>query len=365
VRTTAAVTTSRGGDFEIAEVELDDPREDEIVVEVAAAGLCHTDLVMRDTMPARTYPRIFGHEGAGVVVHAGSRVRGVAPGDHVVLSFRSCRDCHSCRTNGVGYCESAGRLNYLGARPDGSTTHRLGGSPAFGSFFGQSSFSRHTIAHADNAVVVDADLDLTRLGPYGCGFQTGAGTVLNVLRPEPDDALLVLGAGAVGLAAVAAAVGAGVRTVVAVDLSPLRLATAASYGALAVNPAELGGTGLVAHVRDLTDGGAAHALDTTGVPSVIRDGVAALRPRGELAVVALGQREVTLDVLDVMTQGKVLRGSVEGDSDPHQMVPHLLDLARRGAFQVDRLVTSYPFAEIGAAVADTLAGTTVKPVLVW
>jgi len=363
--TTAAVSTSPGGDFELAEVELDDPREDEIVVEVAAAGLCHTDLVMRDTVPARTFPRIFGHEGAGVVTHVGDHVEGVTVGDHVVLSFRACRSCRSCRTLGVGYCDAAARLNHYGVRADGSTTHRLGGRPAYGSFFGQSSFSRHAIAHADNAVVVDPDLDLTRLGPYGCGFQTGAGTVLNVLRPGPDDSLLVLGAGAVGLAAVAAAVGAGVRTVVAVDLSPVRLAMAASYGASTVNPTELDGSSLVDRVVALTDGGATRALDTTGVGTVVRDGVASLRARGELAVVALGQREATLDVVDVMTRGKVLRGSVEGDSDPHEMVPRLLDLARRGALDVDRLVTPYPFEQIGAAVADTVAGTTVKPVLVW
>lgn len=234
-----------------------------------------------------------------------------------------------------------------------------------GSFFGQSSFSHHTVAHEDNTVVVDPTRDLTTLGPYGCGFQTGAGAVLNVLQPGVDDALVVHGVGAVGLAALAAARGSGVRRLVAVDVTPSRLAVAATYGAVTVDPGELNSQSLVEHLKQLTDGGAARALDTTGAPSVIRDALAALRPRGELAVVGLGPRDLTLDVIDLMTHGKVLRGSIEGDSDPQEMVPRLLALADEGRFDVDRLVTTYPFAEIRTAVADTLAGTVVKPVLTW
>lgn len=365
MRTQAALCAAPGGDFDLQEVEVDPPRRGEVLVEVVAAGLCHTDLLMGRSLPAATFPRILGHEGAGVVRQVGDGVDGIAEGDHVVLSFRACRTCDQCRTLGVAYCRSASALNYAGARRDGSTTHRRGASPVHGSFFGQSSFARHTISHADNTVVVDPTLDLTLLGPYGCGFQTGAGAVLNVLRPAVDDSLVVHGAGAVGLAALAAAAGAGVRTLVAVDVSPSRLEVARSYGAATVDPGDLAGTSVVERVRELTDGGAARALDTTGVPSVIRDAVASLRTRGELAVVGLGEREVTLDVVDVMTRGKVLRGSIEGDSDPHEMVPRLLELSRQGAFDVDRLVTRYPIEKIGAAVADTRSGSTVKPVLVW
>lgn len=365
MRTTAAICRGPGAEFELTEVDLDDPRDDEILVEVTATGVCHTDLVMRDTMPVATFPRVFGHEGAGVVRQVGSSVEGVQEGDHVVLSFRSCRTCDHCRTLGVGYCSHNARLNYFGLRRDGSTTHRVDGAPAYGSFFGQSSFARHALTHADNTVVVDPALDLATLGPYGCGFLTGAGTVLNVLQPGPDDSLVVHGAGAVGLAALAAAAGAGVRTLVAVDVSPARLAIAESYGAAVVDPGDPAVGSVVERVRELTGGGAARALDTTGVPSVIREAVAALRPRGELAVVGLGARELTLDVIDLMTRGKVLRGSIEGDADPHEMVPQLLALAADGRFDVARLVRTYPFDEIGRAVADTVSGAVVKPVLTW
>lgn len=365
MKTTAAICRGPGEPFEVTEVHIDDPRDDEILVEITATGLCHTDLGVRDTLPAEMFPRIFGHEGAGVVQHVGSAVTDIAVGDHVVLSFRACRTCATCRNQGVGYCDSSAPLNYFGLRSDGSTTHQLNGAALHGSFFGQSSFAQHAIAYADNAVVVAPSLDLTLLGPFGCGFQTGAGTVLNVLQPGTDDSLVVYGAGAVGLAALAAASGAGVRNLVAVDLMPSRLEMAASYGAQVVNPGELSETSVAERVLDLTDGGAHYALDTTGVGDVIRSGVSALRARGEIAVLGLGQPEFTLDAIDVMMKGKVVRGSIEGDSDPLEMVPRLLDLARSGQFDVDRLITPYPFAQIGDAIADTLAGRVVKPVLTW
>ncbi len=364
MRTTAAVAPGPGQDFELVEVELTDPADDEIVVAIAATGLCHTDLGVRDTLPQEMFPRVFGHEGAGVVEQVGSRVEGIVVGDHVALSFRSCRTCTNCCTLGVGYCESTMLLNYLGTRTDGSTTYRHDGADLAGSFFGQSSFARHSIAYADNAVVVDPSLDLTRIGPYGCGFQTGAGTVLNVLQPGADDSLVVYGAGAVGLAALAAAAGAGVRTLVAVDPIDERLAAASSYGAQVVNPAALDGP-VAAQIKELTGGGASHAIDTTGVPAVIRDGVAGLRARGELAVLGLGASEATLDIIDVMMNGKVLRGTIEGDSDPHEMVPRLLALAAAGKFDVDRLVTPYSFDDINTAVTDAHSGKAIKPVLVW
>ena len=365
MRTTVAIVDEQGADFTFAEVEIDGPRADEVLVRIVATGLCHTDVSLRDTLPAEMFPRVFGHEGAGVVEAVGPQVTGVEVGDHVVLSFRSCRDCERCRQGLVGYCENTVVLNYMGMRLDGSTTYTRDGGPVYGSFFGQSSFARHAIATADNLVVVDRSLDLTRLGPYGCGFQTGAGAVLNVLCPGPDDSLAVYGVGAVGLAAIAAAKSAGARTIVAVDLMPSRLEAAASYGALAVDPAGLGETSVVDRVKELTGGGATHAVETTSVPAVIKQAVQGLGIRGQLVVLGLGAEEFTLDAVDIMMNGKVVRGSVEGDSDPLEMVPRLLRLAAEGRFEVDHLITPYPFEEINRAIADAATGKVVKPVLVW
>ena len=369
MRTTVAIVNEQGHDFTFEEVELDGPRADEVLVRIVATGLCHTDITMRTMLPPGMFPNVFGHEGAGVVEEVGADVSGIAVGDHVVLSLRSCRSCETCAAGRVGYCESSLLMNYMGMRMDGSTTYSRDGSPVFGSFFGQSSFSRHAIAYADNVVVVDKSLDLTRIAPFGCGFQTGAGAVLNVLQPGPADTLAVYGVGAVGLAAIAAAKAEGVGTIIAVDLMQSRLDVAARYGAIGINPAELEQTGvgspLVERVKELSNGGTSGAVDTTAVPAVIKQAAQALGVRGQLVILGLGAEEFPLDAIDLMQNGKVVRGSVEGDSDPLTMVPRLLAMQQAGTFDVDHLVVPYPFAQINTAISDVGAGKVVKPVLVW
>lgn len=367
MQTTVAIVNEPGQDFTFEEVEIDGPRADEVLVRIVASGLCHTDLSLRDSLPAEMFPRVFGHEGAGVVEEVGSEVNGIAVGDHVVMSLRSCRTCARCLAGQVGYCENTLMLNYMGFRMDGSTTYSRPAGPVYGSFFGQSSFAQHAIATADNIVVVDRELDLTRIAPYGCGFQTGAGAVLNVLQPRPDDSLVVYGVGAVGLAAVAAAQASGVKTIVAVDLLPSRLEAAARYGAIGVNPAELGETSVVDRVKELTGGGASYGVETTAVPSVLKEAAQSLGVLGQLVVLGLdmNKAEFPVDAIDLLQNGKVIRGSVEGDSDPLEMVPRMLRMTAEGNFDVDALITTYPFTEINTAVADVLAGRVVKPVLVW
>jgi aryl-alcohol dehydrogenase len=363
MRTTVAVVNEQGGDFSLEEVDLEGPRADEVLVRVVATGLCHTDITMKGFLPAEMFPNVFGHEGAGVVEEVGADVSGIEVGDHVVMSFRSCRTCARCTAGLVGYCESTLLLNYMGLRMDGSTSYTRDGSPVFGSFFGQSSLSRHAIAYADNCVVVDTSLDLTRLAPYGCGFQTGAGTVLNVLQPGADDSLAVFGAGAVGLAALAAARYAGTGTLVAVDPLAARREIAERFGAVGVDPTD--DASVVDRVRELTGGGASYAIDTTAIPAVVKQAQQALAVRGTLVALGLGPEEYTLDAIDLLQNGKTVMASVEGDSDPQDMVPRLIALHAAGDFDLDDLVTTYPFEEINSAVADVLAGKVVKPVLVW
>ena len=354
-----------GAEFTLAEVELDEPRADEVLVRVVAAGLCHTDLTVPTMLPAEMFPNVLGHEGAGVVEAVGAEVTGIEFGDHVVMSFRSCGGCGPCGAGDVGYCEQSLMLNYMGMRADGSTTMRRGEQVVFGSFFGQSSLARHALAYADNCVVVDKALDLTLLAPFGCGFQTGAGTVLNVLRPTPDEALVVYGVGAVGLAAIAAARGHGVRTVVAVDPASARRQVAEGYGALVVDPHEAGAAPVEERVRELTGGGAAYAVDTTALPPVVLQAQRSLRARGTLVALGLGAPEYTIDAIALLQSGKIVRSSIEGEANPQRTIPELVDLRAAGRFEVDHLVTTYPFERIADAVADVTAGKVVKPVLVW
>jgi aryl-alcohol dehydrogenase len=364
MQTRAAVVEAKGQPFTIAEVELDEPRDDEVLVRVVAAGLCHTDLTMGSFLPEEMFPNVFGHEGAGVVERVGAAVRGLAEGDHVVMSFRSCRECSTCRAGMVGYCDQHVLLNYLGMRMDGSTSISRDGSPVFGSFFGQSSLAEHALAYADNCVKVDPALDLELVAPYGCGFQTGAGTVLNVLRPGPEDSLVVHGAGAVGLAAVAAAAAERVGSIIAVDPLESRRAVAEKLGATAtLDPATT--DDVVGRVRELTGGGATYAVDTTAVPAVVKQAQQSLAARGTLVALGLGAEEYAVDAIDLLQGGKTVRSSIEGDSDPQEMVPRLLAMRAAGTFPMDDLVTTYPAAEIDRAVADVTGGAVVKPVLVW
>lgn len=367
MRTTVAVVNAPGQDFLFEEVEIDGPRADEVVVRILASGICHTDLSLREQLPAEMFPRVFGHEGAGVVEAVGDEVSGIAVGDHVVLSIASCRTCAKCEAGLAGYCEQTMMLNYMGFRMDGSTAYTRATGPVYGHFLGQSSLSRHAVVHASSVIVVDKDLDLSKIAPFGCGFQTGVGAILNVAQPEPGDSVVVYGVGAVGLAAVAAAKASGVETVIAVDLAASRLAEAEKLGAIGVDPAALGDVTVVDKVKELTGGGAAYGVETTAIPEVIKQAAQSLRVQGTLVVLGLDMTkpEFPIDAVDILQNGKIIRGSIEGDSDPQEMVPRMLRLHAEGKLPITDLVTTYPFTEIDTAIADVLAGKVVKPVLVW
>ncbi len=361
--TRAAVVEGQGQPFTMSDVELDEPREDEVLVRMVATGICHTDITMGSFLPPEMFPNVFGHEGAGVVEQVGAAVDGLEPGDHVVMSFRSCRDCAKCSAGLVGYCDSTLLLNYMGMRMDGSTSLQRDGSPVFGNFFGQSSLAANALAYADNCVKVDPDLDLTLLAPYGCGFQTGAGTVLNVLQPHAEDSLVVYGVGAVGLAAIAVAAAEGVESIVAVDPLASRREVAARFGATTVDPTAV--DSVVDRVKELTGGGAAYGIDTTAIPAVVKQAQQSLAARGTLVALGLGAEEYVLDAIDLLQGGKTVRSSIEGDADPQEMVPRLIGMRAAGTFPMDDLVTTYPADEVSRAVADVTSGAVVKPVLVW
>lgn len=362
MKTTVALVESPGQPFTLAEVDLEGPRDDEVLVRMVATGVCHTDVTMSSMLPAEMFPNVFGHEGAGVVEQVGSAVTGIEVGDHVVMSIRSCRTCAQCQAGFYGHCEQGLFMNYMGMRMDGSTTYTRDGGGVFGSFFGQSSFSQHAIAYADNCVVVDKGLDLSRLGPYACGFQTGVGTMLNVAAPSADESVVVYGAGSVGLSAIAAGRTLG-ATVVAVDPLAARRELAESYGALTIDPTALGDVTVVDKVKELTGGGATYGIDTTAIPAVVKTAQQSLAVRGTLIAIGLGAEEYPIDAVDLLQNGKTIRSSLEGDADPLEFIPRMLAMADE--LDLDRLITPYPFDQINEAIADSASGTVVKPVLVW
>jgi aryl-alcohol dehydrogenase len=361
---TCAVVREQGGPFLLERVALDGPRPDEVLVQVVAAGMCHTDLLVRDSRPA-SLPAVLGHEGAGIVQEVGSEVRGLTPGDKVVLSFPSCGACIRCRTGRSAYCDSIAALKFGCARPDGSVaTTDAHGRPVGDHFFGQSSFGTLAVAYARNVVKLPDDVDLRIAGPLACGVQTGAGTVLDVLRVSPGSSVAVFGAGSVGLCAVMAARLAGATTIIAVNRRASRLQLAAEFGATHVfSPTDVDP---VEAIRDATGGrGVDHAFETTGVPEVLTQAVRSLDSLGTCAYVGTAPPGVTggIPMLEAMTKGLTVRGVLQGDSTPIRTIPRLLDLQARGLLPFDRLITHYRLDEINRAAADTESGDVVKPVL--
>lgn len=357
----AAVTLGYQQPFVIKDVEVAPPGKDEILVKIVATGVCHTDAVMRDNPGVVPMPAILGHEGAGIVASVGEAVSGIRVGDHVVLSYAACHHCENCLSNHPSACEDFNTLNFGGRREDGTTPYRLGDQD-LSLFFGQSSFSQYVVTRASNAVVVDPEVDLTLLGPLGCGIQTGSGTVLNRLKPVVGESLVVFGCGAVGLSAIMAAKLTGCSQIIAVDIHASRLALAGELGAThQINGKE---QDAVAVIKQITGKGAHYAVETTGVSAIVLQAVHAVKPLGTVAIVGF-TGDITLNVQnDLMAEGKSLVGVIEGDAVPALFIPLLVQLYKQGKFPIDKLIARYPLADINQAFADSASGKVIKPMVV-
>jgi aryl-alcohol dehydrogenase len=361
----AAVVRNKGGPFAIETLAVEAPRPDEVLVRMVATGMCHTDIVIRDQVYPVPLPIVLGHEGAGVVESVGTGIRKVAPGDHVVLSFMSCGHCARCAAGEPAYCAKGHPLCFGGAREDGTTAMRdRRAEPVHDHFFGQSSFGTYALAHERTVVKVPKDVPLERLGPLGCGVQTGAGSVINALKVGAGQSFVAFGAGSVGLSAVMAARIVGATTIIAVDVVPARLALAKELGAThAVNAKT---EDVVASVKAITgQAGADFALESTGRPEVVRQAVDALGVRGTCGIVGAAPigTAASFDMGGLMSPGKTIRGIIQGDSVPELFIPHLIELHRQGRFPFDRLIKFYTLDEINQAAADSESGATIKPIL--
>jgi aryl-alcohol dehydrogenase len=253
----------KSGKFNLDSLDLDAPRSNEVLVKITATGICHTDLHARDGYFAMPFPAVYGHEGAGVVAAVGGAVEHLAAGDHVVISFPWCGECEHCREDRRSYCQRGRELKSGGVRADGSVTMRRNGAPVYGSFFQQSSFASHALAPARNAVKVRRDARLEFLGPLGCGLQTGAGAVINVMKPKAEKSFAVFGTGSVGLAGLMAAKLAGCDPIIAIDIRANRLELARSLGA--THTIDNAREDAVTKIRKITGGGAHFTLETSGV----------------------------------------------------------------------------------------------------
>jgi len=360
---TAAVVREKSGVFNIEQVDLCDPREDELLVEVAASGMCATDLHGRDAYYPTQFPKIFGHEGAGVVRATGKAVTKFKTGDHVVMSYPWCGTCPNCRSHRQSYCVEAFPLKMNGARADGSTLHSKDGKPVYSAFFQQSSFGNFTIANERYAVKVRNDVPLEYVCALACGGQTGAGAVLNVMKPKPGDSFAVFGVGAVGLSGMMAAKIAGCHPIIAVDVHEHRLALAQELGAThTINHS--GRTDVVAEIRKVTTLGARFSLETSALPAIFREAVDALMPAGTCVLLgsARAGTQVTFE-MPFLQNGRTVRGVIQGDSVPKEFIPQLVEYMVASKFPIERAITFYELADINRAAAESAAGATIKPVL--
>lgn len=284
------------------------------------------------------------------------------PGDHVVLSFSSCRQCANCIAGKPAYCLELYQNNFLGTRADGSSAWSDDGGAIHGHFFSQSSFGTYALARERNTVKVSADAPLWLLGPLGCGVQTGAGAIMNSLQPRAGTGVAIFGAGTVGLSAVMGARLCGSAKIIAVDPVHARRDLALELGATDVidpnteNPVE--------RIQAITAGGCHYSLECTGLPHVVRQAVDCLTLTGVCGVIGVSRlgTEITLDMNSILF-GRGVRGIIEGDSVPDEFIPRLVELFRQGRFPFDKLVTPFAFDRIEAAVDASERGRVVKAIL--
>lgn len=356
-----AAVVRNAGRFDIGPVELDMPRAGEVLVRIAACGICHTDLAVLEQSTPWPLPAVLGHEGAGVVEEVGPAVRRVRSGDRVILSYASCGECARCQHGLVAYCDKFLALNFSGRRLDGTRTHHADGVALSAPFFYQSSFATYALTSERNLVAAPDDLPLSTLAPLGCGVQTGAGAVFNRLKPEPGSGMAVFGMGAVGLSAVLAADVCGCSPIIAVDLVESRLRLARELGATHVLKGDQ--PELLGSLRELSGGGVMHAVEATGVPKVMALAASALRVTGAVVMLGVPASADLCFARDIM-RGITIHSSIEGDSDPAIMIPRLIELHRAGRLPFDRMIRRFEFEAINEAVLASKTGEVVKPVLV-
>jgi S-(hydroxymethyl)glutathione dehydrogenase/alcohol dehydrogenase len=330
----AVVLRKVGQPTAVEEVTLRPLGADEVRVQIVASGVCHTDLSVRDGLMPALLPCTLGHEGAGIVAEVGDEVTAVGPGDHVVLTWNvPCRSCEHCLRGDAQLCPHG--LDHAFGRPYAESA----GGPVWPSM-GAGTLAEQTLVPAAAVVPVDPSLRLDHAALLGCAVTTGVGAVIRTAGVCPGESVLIVGCGGVGLAAIQGARLAGAAMIIAADRVAGQLPAAAANGA--TDTVDAGAVDLATAVRDLTGGaGVDHAIEVVGKPATIRAAYDATRRGGTVTVVGAAGLEdtVTFPALSLMADGKTIRGSVYGGSDPARDIGVLARLALRGLLDLEALVT--------------------------
>jgi S-(hydroxymethyl)glutathione dehydrogenase/alcohol dehydrogenase len=363
----AAICREKDAPVRVETVTLDAPRRDEVLVRLAASGVCHTDLsVITGVMPMRL-PAVLGHEGAGVVEEVGPGVSHLSPGDRVVLSWVTrCGACFYCRRGQPNLCEVGEAINARHRMPDGtSRVHSEGADLQVFSVLG--TMAERAVVPAGSAVKLPDDAPLETAALVGCAVMTGVGAVFNTAGVPPGSTVAVFGAGGIGLNVIQGAAIAGASRIIAVDVSAAKLAFAATFGA--TDGVDASSADPVAAVKDLTSGrGADFTFEAIGGKQSIEQAYAAARRGGTCVVVGIGPRteSISLSTFFLPIEGKRLLGSWYGGADVVRDFPRLLDLHRAGRLKLDELVTRrYRLDEVAQAFGDLAAGRNGRGLIVF
>jgi NDMA-dependent alcohol dehydrogenase len=362
----AAVLYEAKQPLRMEEVELDGPRDGEVLVRIGAAGVCHSDYhFMNGDLPIGL-PCVLGHEGAGVVEEVGRGVTAVVPGDHVVLLFRpNCGHCEFCSQGRPALCWMAGQLRNTGHMLDGTSRLHLDGAE-IRHFLGVSCFAERTVVPEQGVVPIPRDVPLEVAALVGCAVMTGVGAVMNTAKVNPGAAVLVIGAGGVGLNCVMGAALVGAEPIIVADLVDSKLETAMDFGATHTVNAKT--HDLVEGVRELTDGeGVDFAFEAIGNPRAMTQAFQSLRRGGTATAVGIAPlgSQVTINAGDLVYQEKTLRGSYYGSTRPQADMPRLLQLYKAGKLPIDRLISRrYPLERVNEAYEALLAGEVARSVLI-
>ncbi len=359
-RASAAVARTREGPLSIEPVELDELRPDELLVRLEACGICHTDEKFRQRL---ALPAVLGHEGVGVIVAVGARVDDVSVGDRVILSYPSCAVCAACHEGRPFHCEKILTLKFAGCRTDGTRPVSLEGTPITSAFFQQSSFATHAVTLASAVIPVADNVPSEVLAALPCGVQTGAGAIMNTFAAGPDDSLVVVGAGAVGLSAIMAAQVNGVRHIICIEPNEHRRALAAELGASAVFDAD--DAGLAALTSAMPGGGADLVLESSATVVGLELAIGCVGRGGAVGIVSFPNEgePFPFSTRELFMKTARLVSVMQGSSVPREFIPQLIAHWQAGRFPVERLISTYPFADINQALADASSGIAVKPVL--
>ncbi|MCH6583070.1 MAG: S-(hydroxymethyl)glutathione dehydrogenase/class III alcohol dehydrogenase [Gammaproteobacteria bacterium] len=369
MRVKAAVALEAGKPLQIEEVDLEGPKAGEIMVEIKATGICHTDhFTLSGADPEGLFPAVLGHEGAGVVVEVGAGVNSVKAGDHVIpLYTPECRQCEYCLSGKTNLCQAIRVTQGQGLMPDGTSRFSLNGKTLY-HYMGTSTFANYTVLPEIAVAKIRSDAPFDKVCYIGCGVTTGIGAVINTAKVEPGANVVVFGLGGIGLNVIQGARMVGANMIVGIDTNPKKRALAEKLGMTHfVNPKEVKGD-LVAHIVDVTKGGADYSFECIGNVETMRQALECCHKGwGESVVIGVAGagQEISTRPFQLVT-GRVWRGTAFGGARGRTEVPRIVDWYMDGKINIDDLIThTMPLQEINNAFHLMEKGESIRSVVLY